>query len=184
MPLGCMALSPQLPPTDFAALEQVSDPGERERLYEEHKITVHETPEGRRYAKGTHPTAPRGSWQSLDVVLRSDASSAQVLSIRSLRRARILTALSISAAIVTVAGIAASSREGLNLQELDGRGALLLGGALATLGFGIGAGLSFGRAKPAYERAVSVYNESLGLRLGRLDAERSREGATSELSPR
>ena len=29
---GCMAVTPQLPPTDFEALEQVSDRQERERL--------------------------------------------------------------------------------------------------------------------------------------------------------
>jgi hypothetical protein len=82
---------------------------------------------------------------------------------------RLFTALTIAAGVLTVAGVAASAREGLNLGELNGTGGVLLGGGLATLGLGVTAGVFYGKTKKGYQRAVDVYNESLGMRLGILD---------------
>ncbi|HET6585295.1 MAG TPA: hypothetical protein VFG69_17675 [Nannocystaceae bacterium] len=161
-----MALSPQLPPTDYAALEQVDDRAERERLYAESAIVRHREPQGIRYTKGTNPDAEKRSWQSLDVVLRSDMNSSAALPVKKLRAARILTALAIAASIVTVGGIAASAREGLDLKHLNGTGGVLLGGGLATVAFGIAAGIVYSRARRDYDRAVDIYNDSLGVRLG------------------
>jgi hypothetical protein len=163
---GCMALSPQLPPTDYAALEQVDDRAERERLYAESAIVRHREPQGTRYTKGTSPDAEKRSWQSLDVVLRSDMNSSAALPVKKLRAARILTALAIAASIVTVGGIAASAREGLDLKHLNGTGGVLLGGGLATVALGIAAGVVYSRARKDYDRAVDIYNDSLGVRLG------------------
>jgi hypothetical protein len=163
---GCMALSPQLPPTDYAALEQVEDRGERERLYGESVIVRHREPQGTRYTKGSNPDSEKRSWQSLDVVLRSDQNSSAALPVKKLRATRILTALAIASSIVMVAGIAASAREGLDLDELNGTGGLLLGGGLATAAFGIAAGVVYSRARKDYDRAVDIYNDSLGVRLG------------------
>lgn len=163
---GCMAITPQLPPTDYAALEQVADRGEREQLYQDNAIAVHDQPQGLRYTKGTDPQAQKRSWQSLDVVLRSDASSAAALPKRSLRLSRLFTALTIACGILTVAGVAASAREGLDLQDINGTGAVLLAGGLATVGFGITAGVFYGRTKQGYQKAVALYNDSLAVRLG------------------
>ncbi len=168
---GCMTLSPQLPPTDYAALEKVEDRGERERLYAENTINRHREPQGTRYTKGTDPTREKRSWQSLDVVLRSDENSSAALPVKKLRAARILTALSVAASIVTVAGIAASAREGLDLKHMNGAGGMLLGGGLATVAFGIAAGVVYSRARMDYDKAVDVYNDSLGVRLGIYDAQ-------------
>jgi hypothetical protein len=166
---GCMALSPQLPPTDFAALERVEDREDRERLYAENQIYRHNLPQGMRYTKGTSTSANKRSWQSLDVILRSDSNSSAALPIRQQRLARLFTALTIVAGIVTVAGAAASAREGLNLGDLNGTGALLLGGGLGTLGFAITSGIFYGKTRKGYESAVDIYNDSLGMRLGILD---------------
>lgn len=163
---GCMALTPQLKPTDFAAIEQVEDRETREQLYAENAIYKHAEPQGTRYTKGTKAGLEKRSWQSLDVILRSDMNASAALPKRELRLARLFTALTVVAGIVTVAGVAASAREGLNLGDLNGTGGLLLGGGLATAAFGITAGVFYGKTKKGYERAVDVYNDSLGVRLG------------------
>lgn len=163
---GCMALTPQLSPTDFASAERVADRDAREALYAESAIYRHDLPQGTRYTKGTNVSSEKRSWQSLDAILRSDAAASEALPVRKLRLARLFTALGIATSLVTVAGIAASSREGLDLQRLDGTGAILLGGGLATAAFGITAGLFFTKARKGYDRAVDVYNDSLGVRLG------------------
>jgi hypothetical protein len=166
---GCMAVTPQLRPTDYAALEQVEDRGQREELYAENQIYSHNEPQGMRYTKGTSTSAHKRSWQSLDAVLRSDQNSAAALPVRQQRLSRLFTALTVVAGIVTVAGTAASAREGLNLGDLNGTGGMMLGGGLATLGFAIAAGVFYGKTKKGYERAVDIYNDSLGMRLGILD---------------
>jgi len=166
---GCMSLSPQLPPTDYAALEQVEDRSERDALYAENTINRHREPQGTRYTKGTDVNAEKRSWQSLDAVLRSDENSSAALPYKKLRAARILTALAVAASIVTVAGIAASAREGLDLKNLNGTGGVLLGGGLATVGLGIAAGVVYSRARKDYDKAVDIYNDSLGVRLGVYD---------------
>ena len=163
---GCVALSPQLGPTDFAALEQVDDREERERLYTQNAIYRHSLPQGTRYTKGTSRTAERRSWQSLDAILRSDRNASAALPYKNLRRARIFTALTITSVLVAVAGTAASAREGLDFSEMNGTGAILLGGGLASVGFAIAAGVFYGKTKKGYERAVDIYNDSLGMRLG------------------
>lgn len=163
---GCMALTPQLSPTDFASAERVADRDAREKLYAESTIYRHDLPQGTRYTKGTNVSAEKRSWQSLDAILRSDAASFEALPHRKLRLARLFTALGIATSLVTVAGIAASAREGLDLQRLDGTGGILLGGGLATVAFGITAGVFFTKARKGYDRAVDVYNDSLGVRLG------------------
>lgn len=167
---GCMTLTPQLPPTDFSELEKVEDRGERERQYAEQQIYTEDMPQGTRFTKGTDPSTPR-SWQSLDVVLHSDNSSAAALPKRQLRRSRLFAALTVAAGILTIAGAAASAREGLNLGDIDPAGGVLLGGGLATVGFAITSGVFFGKSRQGYERAVDVYNDSLGMRLGLLDGE-------------
>lgn len=161
-----MALTPQLPPTDFAAMEQVSDRGQREQLYAENVIVKHDEPQGARYTKGENPMANKRSWQSLDAVLRSDATSAAALPKRKIRLSRIFTALTVASGILTIAGAAASAREGLDLQELNGTGGLLLGAGIATVAFGITSGVLYGKSRKDYERAVDIYNDSLGMRLG------------------
>lgn len=166
-----MALSPQLEPTDYAELETIEDRGDREHAFAENSIYRHEEPQGTRYTKGTSRRAEKRSWQSLDVILRSDAASSAALPRRELRISRVFTALTVAAAILTVAGTAASAREGLDLSEINGPGAVLLGGGLATVGFGITAGVFYGKTKKGYERAVDIYNDSLGMRLGVLDAQ-------------
>lgn len=167
---GCMALTPQLPPTDFAELEKIEDRDEREQQYAEQQIYTEDMPQGTRFTKGTDPSTPR-SWQSLDVVLRSDASAAAALPKRQLRRSRLFAALTVAAGILTIAGAAASAREGLNLGDIDPAGGVLLGGGLATVGFAITSGVFYGKSRQGYERAVDIYNDSLGMRLGLLDGE-------------
>jgi hypothetical protein len=165
---GCMTLTPQLPPTDFEALEKVEDRDVRERLYAEEQIYRQDMPQGTRYTKGTDPSTPR-SWQSLDAVLRSDANAASALPTKHLRRSRLFVALTVAAGILTVAGAAASAREGLNLGDVDPAGGVLLGGGLATVGFAITSGVFYGKSRSGYEEAVDIYNDSLGMRLGILD---------------
>lgn len=163
---GCMSLAPQLRPTDYEELETISDRSVREQAYVDNSIYRHDEPQGTRYTKGTSSTATKRSWQSLDAVLRSDASAAAALPTREMRISRLFTALTVVAGILTVAGTAASAREGLNLQHLNGTGAVLLAGGLATVGFGITSGVFYGKTKKGYERAVDVYNDSLAVRLG------------------
>lgn len=168
---GCMSLQPQLPPTDFAELERISEREAREAAYAEHTIVEHETSTGIRYTKGTHPNAPKRGWQSLDKVLRSDASSAAAIPVKKARRARFLAAMAGITGIATIAGFSATAREGLDTTRLDGGGALLLGGGLITVGLAISAGIVYGRMRNDYEYAVDLYNDSLGLRLGLYDAD-------------
>jgi hypothetical protein len=163
---GCMSVTPQLKPTDYSHLETIDDRGEREEAYAEQAIYKHQLPQGMRYTKGTSPSAEKRSWQSLDAILRSDRHSAAALPNKPLRLSRLFTALTIVSGILMVAGTAASAREGLDLGELNGTGGLLLGSGLATLGFGITAGVFYGKTKKGYEKAVDVYNDSLGMRLG------------------
>ncbi len=47
----------------------------------------------------------------------------------------------------------------------------MLGGGLATVGFAITSGVFYGKSRQGYERAVDIYNDSLGMRLGLLDGE-------------
>lgn len=163
---GCMSLSPQLRPTDFETLETYRDRDQREQAYTDNAIYVHEEPQGTRYTKGTSVRATKRSWQSLDAILRSDASASAALPKRQMRISRVFTALTVVAGILTVAGTAASAREGLDLQNLNGTGGLLLGSGLAAVGFGITAGVFYGKTKKGYERAVDIYNDSLAVRLG------------------
>ncbi len=163
---GCMSLSPQLRPTDFQQLETLSDRSDREQAFAENAINRHDEPQGTRYTKGTSDRETKRSWQSLDAILRSDASASAALPTRNMRISRLFTALTVVAGILTVAGTAASSREGLDLQRINGTGAVLLGGGLATVGFGITAGVFYGKTKKGYERAVEIYNDSLAVRLG------------------
>lgn len=177
---GCMALAPQLPPTDFEAVEATESRRDREQMYAEQQIYKHEKPQGMRYSKGAGNDQPDQlrSWQSLDAVLRSDAHSAAALPTRQLRRSRLFAALTVAAGILTVAGAAASAREGLNLGDLDAAGGVLLGGGLASVGFAITSGVFYGKSRAGYEQAVDVYNDSLGMRLGILD------GAGQYIPPR
>ena len=161
-----MALSPQLQPTDFQQLETVSDRAEREQAYADNAIYVYDEPQGQRYTKGQNPMHTRRSWQSLDAILRSDASASRALPTREMRISRLFTALTVVAGILTVAGTSASAREGLDLSELNGTGAVLLGGGLASVGFGITSGVFYGRTKKGYQNAVAIYNDSLAVRLG------------------
>lgn len=168
---GCMSITPQLHPTDVAALEKLEDREEREAAYEDNLIYRDDDARGVRYLKGQRVGARSRSWQSLDAVLRSDRNSAAALPDRPLRVARVLTGLLAASAIVTIGGIAASAREGLDLSRLSGTSAILLAGGVLTMGFGIGTGIAYGRARKGYDRAVDIYNDSLGLRLGLYDAE-------------
>jgi len=161
-----MALTPQLPPTDYEAIGSVTDRAERELLYEANAINKHAEPQGMRYTKGPSTMGTKRSWQSLDAVLRSDSNSAAALPTRRLRRSRLFTALTVASGILTIAGTAASAREGLDLKELNGTGGLLLGAGIATVVFGITAGIMYGKSRAQYELAVDVYNDSLGMRLG------------------
>lgn len=163
---GCMSLASQLRPTDFDGLETLSDRSAREQAYADNAIYRHDEPQGARYTKGTSETATKRSWQSLDAILRSDASASAALPTREMRISRLFTALTLVAGILTVAGTAASAREGLDLQNLNGTGAVLLAGGIATVGFGITSGVFYGKTKKGYERAIDVYNDSLAVRLG------------------
>lgn len=161
-----MSLTPQLRPTDFQKLETLTDREDRERAFADSAIYRHEEPQGIRYTKGTSVMTTKRSWQSLDAILRSDASSSAALPRRDMRISRVFSALTVVAGILTVAGTAASAREGLNLQELNGTGAVLLAGGLASVGFWITSGIFYGKTKRGYEEAIEVYNDSLSVRLG------------------
>ncbi|MFO7561978.1 MAG: hypothetical protein R6X02_05000 [Enhygromyxa sp.] len=168
---GCMSLTPQLHPTDVAALEQIEDYEERNQAYNDNAIYRQQDARGVRYVKGTQLGARPRSWQSLDLILRSDRNSAAALPEKKLRAARVLTGFVVASGIVLLGGIAASAREGLDLSRLNGTGAILLGGGVSTLAFGIATGVVWGQARTGYENAVAVYNDSLALRLGIADAE-------------
>lgn len=163
---GCMTLTPQLEPTDFAKIEQTPTRGERDQVFRDNTIYRHEEPQGTRYTKGNLDTTPKRSWQSLDAVLRSDQNSSEALPAKQLRRSRVFTALAIASSILFVAGVAATARDGFSFQEPSAGNATLLGGALGSVAFAIAAGVLFRRARTGYDRAVDVYNESLGMRLG------------------
>lgn len=161
-----MTLTPQLEPTDFAKIEQTSTRSARDQVFRDNTIFRHEEPQGTRYTKGNLDTAPKRSWQSLDAVLRSDQNSSEALPAKHLRRSRVFTALAIASSILFVAGVAATARDGFSFQEPSAGNATLLGGALGSVAFAIAAGVLFRRARTGYDRAVDVYNESLGMRLG------------------
>jgi len=163
---GCMTLTPQLEPTDFAKIEQTPTRRERDQAFQDNTIYRHEEPQGTRYTKGNVDGTPRRSWQSLDAVLRSDQNSAEALPAKQLRRSRVFTGLAIASSILFVAGVAATARDGFSFQEPSAGNATLLGGALGSVAFAVIAGVLFRRARTGYDRAVEVYNESLGLRLG------------------
>lgn len=166
-----MSLTPQLHPTDVAALEQIEDYGERNQAYNDNAIYRQTDARGVRYVKGTRLGARPRSWQSLDLILRSDRSSAAALPEKKIRAARVLTGFVIASGVVLLGGIAASAREGLDLSRINGTSAILLGGGVATVAFGIATGVVWGQAKAGYENAVNVYNDSLALRLGIADAD-------------
>jgi hypothetical protein len=167
---GCMSLTPQLHPTDIAALEQLEDRDAREQAYIDNAITRTSDLRGTRYTKGQRVGARPRSWQSLDLVLRSDRNSAAALPENKVRAARVLTGFMIASALVVVGGIASSAREGLDLSRPTGTSAILIGGAISSLAFGVATGVVWGQARRGYERAVNVYNDSLALRLGISDA--------------
>lgn len=166
-----MSITPQLHPTDVAALEQLEDYDARNQAYNDNAIYRQKDARGVRYVKGTRLGARPRSWQSLDLILRSDRNSAAALPEKKLRAARVLTGFLVASGVVLLGGISASAREGLDLERLNGTGAVLLGGGVSTLAFGIATGVVWGQAKKGYESAVDVYNDSLALRLGIADAD-------------
>lgn len=163
-----MSLTPQLQPTDFAKLETIKDRAEREKALKDNWIFRHEEPQGTRYTKGLHPLATKRSWQSLDAVLRSEKNSAEALPYKELRRSRIFAALTAVTGLLFIASGAATAREGFDFQKLNGANSVMLTSVLATVGFAIAAGVFFRRAEKGYARAVNIYNDSLGMRLGLL----------------
>ncbi|MCY0987402.1 hypothetical protein OV203_09730 [Nannocystis sp. ILAH1] len=165
---GCMSLTPQLQPTDFAKLETIKDRAEREKALKENWIFRHEEPQGTRYTKGLHPLSTKRSWQSLDAILRSEKNSAEALPYKELRRSRILAALGAVTGLLFIASGAATAREGFDFQKLNGANGVMLGSVLATVGLAIAAGVYYRRAEKGYARAVNIYNDSLGMRLGLL----------------
>ncbi|MDC0675522.1 hypothetical protein [Nannocystis radixulma] len=165
---GCMSLTPQLQPTDFAKLETIKDRAEREKALKENWIFRHEEPQGTRYTKGLHPLATKRSWQSLDAILRSEKNAAEALPYKELRRSRIFAALSAVTGLLFIASGAATAREGFDFQKLNGANAVMLGSVLATVGLAIAAGVFYRKAEKGYTRAVNIYNDSLGMRLGLL----------------
>ena len=168
---GCMALVPQLEPTDLASVEQATSRSERDQAQRDNSIYRHEEPQGTRYTKGNEDGTPKRSWQSLDAILRSDANSSAALPAKQLRRSRVFTALAVASSILFVAGIATTARDGFNFKNPSPENAVLLGGALGSVAFAVVAGVLFRRARIGYDRAVDVYNDSLGLRLGVMTAQ-------------
>jgi hypothetical protein len=163
-----MSLTPQLQPTDFAKLETIKDRAEREKALKENWIFRHEEPQGTRYTKGLHPMATKRSWQSLDAILRSEKNSAEALPYKELRRSRIFAALSAVTGLLFIASGAATAREGFDFQRLNGANSVMLGSVLATVGLAIAAGVFYRKAETGYAKAVNIYNDSLGMRLGLL----------------
>lgn len=170
---GCMALVPQLEPTDFVSVEQAVSRRERDQLQSDNTIYRHQEPQGTRYTKGNDPSTPRRSWQSLDAILRSDANSSAALPAKQLRRSRVFTALAVASSMLFVAGIASTARDGFSFKNPSPENAVLLGGALGSVAFAVVAGVLFRRAGKGYDRAVDVYNDSLGVRLGVMTAQGS-----------
>lgn len=167
---GCMSLTPQLRPTDYERLDDLQSRDSRDEAFAQNTINVHQTPAGTRYTKGPDPRDTKRSWQSLDAVLRSDVNSAAALPDKKLRAVRVLTVLGIASGLVTTAGLAASAREGLDLSNrITGGAAMMVGGGVATVAFAIAAGVLYGQARKDYEKAVDLYNDSLGMRLGIYD---------------
>jgi hypothetical protein len=166
-----MSLTPQLKPTDFAKLETIKDRAEREQALKDNWIFRHEEPQGTRYTKGLHPQATKRSWQSLDAILRSERNSAEALPYKELRRSRIFAALTAVTGMLFIASGAATAREGFDFRKLNGANAVMLSSVLATVGFAIAAGIFYRRAEQGYARAVTIYNDSLGMRLGLLTPE-------------
>lgn len=163
-----MSLTAQIQPTDFAKLEGVRDRAEREKLLKENWVYRHEEAEGTRYTKGLHPMTTKRSWQSLDAVLRSDQNASEALPYKELRRSRIFAALAAVSGTLFIAGSAATAREGFDFKKASGGNVVMLSGALTALAFAIASGVFYRRARVGYERAVSIYNDSLGVRLGLL----------------
>lgn len=161
-----MALVPQLEPTDFVSVEQAVSRRERDQLRSDNTIYRHEEPQGTRYTKGNDDSTPKRSWQSLDAILRSDANSSAALPAKQLRRSRVFTALAVASSMLFVAGIATTARDGFSFKNPSPENAVLLGGALGSVAFAVVAGVLFRRAGKGYDRAVDVYNDSLGVRLG------------------
>lgn len=166
-----MTITPQLPPTDYAALEKLESREDRQRAFEDNTIYVHREPQGIRYTKGKDEGATKRSWQSLDAVLRSDRFASEALPVRDLFVARFFLGLALIGGTATIAATAASAREGFDFSNVNGPGAVLISSALATLAFSVTSGVFFGRARKGYARAVDVYNDSLGMRLGILTAD-------------
>lgn len=163
---GCMSLAPQLAPTDYAALEQVKLRAERDQAFKDNTIYRHEEPQGTRYTKGNESGTTKRSWQSLDMILRSDENSSAALPAKQMRRSRIFTALALTSSILFVAGGAATAREGFSFQKLSPGNATLIGGALLSVAFAVVAGVLYRKSRKGYDSAVDVYNDSLGMRLG------------------
>ena len=163
---GCMTLTPQLEPTDLARMERLANRAERDAAFRDNSLYRHEEPQGTRYTKGNANATPKRSWQSLDAVLRSDANSSEALPAKQLRRSRVFTGLAIASSVLFVAGVAATARDGFSFREVTPGNGILLGGALGSVAFAVVAGILFRRASKGYDRAVDVYNDSLGLRLG------------------
>jgi len=167
---ACMSLSPQLHPTDIAALEQLEDREAREAAYIEHSIVRRGDFRGTRYTKGTRLGDRPRSWQSLDLILRSDRNSTAALPEKKIRAARVLTGFLLASSLGLVAGFSSSAREGLDLSRPTGTSAVLIGSGISTLAFAIAAGVTWNQARKGYDAAVDVYNDSLALRLGISDA--------------
>lgn len=163
---GCMTLTPQLEPTDLARLERVESRQDRDAAFRDNSLYRHEEPQGTRYTKGNVDGTPKRSWQSLDAVLRSDENSSAALPVKHLRRSRVFTGLAIASSVLFVSGVAATARDGFSFREATPGNVILLGGALASVAFAVLAGVFFRRARTDYDRAVDIYNDSLGLRLG------------------
>jgi|GEM_PF-2132016 len=161
-----MTLTPQLEPTDLARIERIEARADRDAAFRDNSLYRHEEPQGTRYTKGNADATPKRSWQSLDAVLRSDANSSEALPVKQLRRSRVFTGLAIASSVLFVAGVAATARDGFSFREVTPGNGILLGGALGSVAFAVVAGILFRRASKGYDRAVDVYNDSLGLRLG------------------
>lgn len=168
---GCMSLAPQLAPTDYAQLETIKSRKERDEAFKDNTIYRHEEPQGTRYTKGNVAGTTKRSWQSLDVILRSDENSSAALPAKQLRRSRVFTALALTSSLAFVAGGAATARDGFSFGNFSGGNAMLIGGALGAVAFAIVAGVLYRRARTGYDRAVDVYNDSLGMRLGVMSPE-------------
>lgn len=161
-----MSLAPQLAPTDYAEIEAIKPRKDRDEAFKDNTIYRHEEPQGTRYTKGNQVGTTKRSWQSLDVILRSDENSSAALPAKQLRRSRVFTALALTSSIVFIGGGAATARDGFSFSEFSAANATLIGGALSAVAFAIVAGVLYRRARGGYDHAVDVYNDSLGMRLG------------------